>query len=141
MTCCAPFARAPLTRTCTPPSIRPARSAASCATAAAATTVIEQRRREALGLPFFASPYRLTPLTAQDRCTWAARAAWEYRTWCTGRCCPSPAAPPGPSRPGSRRGSSPCTSHPASPRRTRSEEHTSELQSRLHLVCRLLLEK
>src|SRR5687768_17933987 len=29
-----------------------------------------------------------------------------------------------------------------SPRRSsRSEEHTSELQSRLHLVCRLLLEK
>src|SRR2546422_3265457 len=26
-------------------------------------------------------------------------------------------------------------------RDTRSEEHTSELQSRLHLVCRLLLEK
>src|SRR2546422_7716019 len=26
-------------------------------------------------------------------------------------------------------------------RRERSEEHTSELQSRLHLVCRLLLEK
>src|SRR2546429_5392369 len=25
--------------------------------------------------------------------------------------------------------------------RTRSEEHTSELQSRLHLVCRLLLDK
>src|SRR2546429_5564648 len=32
-----------------------------------------------------------------------------------------------------------CTLHkPAAPR---SEEHTSELQSRLHLVCRLLLEK
>src|SRR2546422_8533696 len=34
---------------------------------------------------------------------------------------------------------------PARPRRLRrgwrSEEHTSELQSRLHLVCRLLLEK
>src|SRR5687768_18292013 len=29
----------------------------------------------------------------------------------------------------------------AAPRRWRSEEHTSELQSRLHLVCRLLLEK
>src|SRR3989449_6640414 len=29
----------------------------------------------------------------------------------------------------------------ASPLMTRSEEHTSELQSRLHLVCRLLLEK
>src|SRR2546422_7741417 len=27
------------------------------------------------------------------------------------------------------------------PRPARSEEHTSELQSRLHLVCRLLLEK
>src|SRR2546422_3202811 len=27
------------------------------------------------------------------------------------------------------------------PQRNRSEEHTSELQSRLHLVCRLLLEK
>src|SRR5687768_18464516 len=27
------------------------------------------------------------------------------------------------------------------PRTIRSEEHTSELQSRLHLVCRLLLEK
>src|SRR2546422_7968677 len=31
--------------------------------------------------------------------------------------------------------------HSASLRRCRSEEHTSELQSRLHLVCRLLLEK
>src|SRR5205809_6130926 len=29
----------------------------------------------------------------------------------------------------------------ALPARPRSEEHTSELQSRLHLVCRLLLEK
>src|SRR2546422_8605792 len=29
----------------------------------------------------------------------------------------------------------------ASTPRIRSEEHTSELQSRLHLVCRLLLEK
>src|SRR2546429_7059183 len=30
--------------------------------------------------------------------------------------------------------------HDAVPDRVRSEEHTSELQSRLHLVCRLLLE-
>src|SRR3712207_7686059 len=29
----------------------------------------------------------------------------------------------------------------AAPRRRRSEEHTSELQSRQYLVCRLLLEK
>src|SRR5205809_5819376 len=31
--------------------------------------------------------------------------------------------------------------HLARPHAVRSEEHTSELQSRLHLVCRLLLEK
>src|SRR2546429_5946578 len=31
--------------------------------------------------------------------------------------------------------------HVVESRRDRSEEHTSELQSRLHLVCRLLLEK
>src|SRR5687768_18330137 len=30
---------------------------------------------------------------------------------------------------------------PARNARARSEEHTSELQSRLHLVCRLMLEK
>src|SRR5439155_25777017 len=37
----------------------------------------------------------------------------------------------------------PRTSHDPPPlmRRSRSEEHTSELQSRGHLVCRLLLEK
>src|SRR2546429_4449588 len=35
----------------------------------------------------------------------------------------------------------PGTSHPEMVRVTRSEEHTSELQSRLHLVCRLWLEK
>src|SRR2546422_5694452 len=47
-----------------------------------------------------------------------------------------------------RRGRAPCA-RPSSCRRRfggtgtagRSEEHTSELQSRLHLVCRLLLEK
>src|SRR2546429_6670111 len=32
-------------------------------------------------------------------------------------------------------------SSPAAAPNPRSEEHTSELQSRLHLVCRLLLEK
>src|SRR2546422_2595028 len=37
--------------------------------------------------------------------------------------------------------SSRATPHPRRSRRSRSEEHTSELQSRLHLVCRLLLEK
>src|SRR2546429_6821322 len=41
----------------------------------------------------------------------------------------------GPSLPPPRRG------RDGAPPRPRSEEHTSELQSRLHLVCRLLLEK
>src|SRR3712207_8854773 len=43
-----------------------------------------------------------------------------------------PRAPPRPTAPASRR---------PGPRRGRSEEHTSELQSRQYLVCRLLLEK
>src|SRR2546422_7055681 len=43
--------------------------------------------------------------------------------------------------PGSPRGVDVQPSHRQLERRRRSEEHTSELQSRLHLVCRLLLEK
>src|SRR5438309_8990049 len=39
-----------------------------------------------------------------------------------------------------RNGSAPAAAI-ASPISTRSEEHTSELQSQFHLVCRLLLEK
>src|SRR5216684_6973651 len=35
----------------------------------------------------------------------------------------------------------PCAARRIRRRGARSEEHTSELQSRLHLVCRLLLEK
>src|SRR2546426_11532390 len=51
-------------------------------------------------------------------------------------------------RPPRRRGSTPMhprpaprRASPASSRSTRSEEHTSELQSPCNLVCRLLLEK
>src|SRR2546429_2172333 len=45
-------------------------------------------------------------------------------------------------RPGAPRPPAGSRGSPARPRRwDRSEEHTSELQSRLHLVCRLLLEK
>src|SRR2546429_4355948 len=40
-----------------------------------------------------------------------------------------------------REGSGDSTWHTSCGRHARSEEHTSELQSRLHLVCRLLLEK
>src|SRR3712207_8702624 len=45
---------------------------------------------------------------------------------------------------GTSRSRSPClkrSSRPPSIRNDRSEEHTSELQSRQYLVCRLLLEK
>src|SRR3712207_8365591 len=51
-------------------------------------------------------------------------------------CCPEPAA-------GCRRTGSAPRSRPPGRGRTssRSEEHTSELQSRQYLVCRLLLEK
>src|SRR5687768_18400185 len=42
-------------------------------------------------------------------------------------------------RPGA--GRRPVAGHDAQAEEPRSEEHTSELQSRLHLVCRLLLEK
>src|SRR5467141_4271968 len=45
----------------------------------------------------------------------------------------APVGAGGPSPPGRRPA--------AAPRRGRSEEHTSELQSHLNLVCRLLLEK
>src|SRR2546422_5167375 len=44
------------------------------------------------------------------------------------RVCPPPALPP-------------LHDYPMAVCHLRSEEHTSELQSRLHLVCRLLLEK
>src|ERR1039458_10846957 len=45
------------------------------------------------------------------------------------------------SSPSATRWWSPATQWPDFRRRTRSEEHTSELQSLRHLVCRLLLEK
>src|SRR3712207_7384624 len=71
-----------------------------------------------------------------------------FRSHLVGPTCQSPCgvpaarAPPGPGN-RSRRGHSPARSavpwSSAEPRR--SEEHTSELQSRQYLVCRLLLEK
>src|SRR2546422_6459143 len=68
-----------------------------------------------------------TPCTAAPPTGYSPRCAGssEGGTACCGRCA----------------GAAQCwrsSSWPASPR---SEEHTSELQSRLHLVCRLLLEK
>src|SRR2546429_2088234 len=46
-----------------------------------------------------------------------------------------------PARRGARSRSPRSARRRRAPGRRRSEEHTSELQSRLHLVCRLLLEK
>src|SRR5207237_7783815 len=43
--------------------------------------------------------------------------------------------------PGATTPSSPLRPSSSAPREVRSEEHTSELQSHLNLVCRLLLEK
>src|SRR5687768_17639813 len=48
---------------------------------------------------------------------------------------------PGPRMHDARRGGLGQRTGQRLPARERSEEHTSELQSRLHLVCRLLLEK
>src|SRR6266498_5268778 len=44
-------------------------------------------------------------------------------------------------RSGAPRAGGSCRPPARAPRQARSEEHTSELQSRPHLVCRLLLEK
>src|SRR5204862_8250970 len=48
---------------------------------------------------------------------------------------------PRPTRAGDRRNARLLRRRRQAPRRDRSEEHTSELQSRRELVCRLLLEK
>src|SRR3989449_2069663 len=56
----------------------------------------------------------------------------------------TPSPPPDPAHAADRahRARGGAAARPGSDRRgNRSEEHTSELQSRLHLVCRLLLEK
>src|SRR2546422_4694996 len=52
----------------------------------------------------------------------------------------TPSAPPT-RKASSARGNLSCQTIGEANRSPRSEEHTSELQSRLHLVCRLLLEK
>src|SRR5437870_7953092 len=54
---------------------------------------------------------------------------------------PLPSAPPHRRRAGSRAHPARRADRRAHGRALRSEEHTSELQSRGHLVCRLLLEK
>src|SRR5690348_18163747 len=68
------------------------------------------------------------------------RSATSTRPSPTSRTRPTCGKPPPPSPPPSCR-SSPATGPGRTPTSRRSEEHTSELQSPVHLVCRLLLEK
>src|SRR3712207_7986293 len=58
-----------------------------------------------------------------------------------GRRRPATAGAPHAARARARAGSAKRSRAPATAARVRSEEHTSELQSRQYLVCRLLLEK
>src|SRR2546422_1785113 len=74
----------------------------------------------------------LFPYTTLFRSKWRRARSWT-RSSSAGRAAARP-KPPGGSYPPRR---SPDPDHEV----PRSEEHTSELQSRLHLVCRLLLEK
>src|SRR2546422_9299515 len=81
---------------------------------------------------------------APAACTTARDTAGKQVPDC--RCGPSITAGNGaPSAPRARRARDPAlcvdVGRVAAGRSSRSEEHTSELQSRLHLVCRLLLEK
>src|SRR5690625_7056315 len=81
--------------------------------------------------PRRSTPFPYTTLFRSGGCGWPPR----------GRCREGPGC--GRSRCRIRPGRYPAAPvcRPRSPRPGRSEEHTSELQSRGHLVCRLLLEK
>src|SRR3712207_9516999 len=68
-----------------------------------------------------------------------SRWRWRTRKWCRPRGETPPATAPRRPCPGSRETGLAGAPPPRS--RRRSEEHTSELQSRQYLVCRLLLEK
>src|SRR5690606_41601043 len=74
--------------------------------------------------------------SCRPRCSWPAsrRATWSSRSSST-----TPA--PAPARRGGSTTSAGSVGGAAAGPTTRSEEHTSELQSRENLVCRLLLEK
>src|SRR3989449_8050448 len=73
----------------------------------------------------------------------AARPRAASGSWCTRSCTlPRTTSPDSASTLVRRDSTARATSSAAQPAMaSRSEEHTSELQSRLHLVCRLLLEK
>src|SRR5690554_7107528 len=97
---------------------------------------------------------RAADVTGVQTCALPISGSASSRSWSEGSCAPSPCSRPRPDR-----GVNPLPAvvaaripsgyerHERNERfgqqreRERSEEHTSELQSRPHLVCRLLLEK
>src|SRR3712207_7854820 len=86
-------------------------------------------------------PPRSTPLSLHDALPISSRLAWAIASAITGSPYPRftfhrPLVPHNAVRPSSK-----CTVVPVARVARRSEEHTSELQSRQYLVCRLLLEK
>src|SRR5260370_8826859 len=80
--------------------------------------------------PLFRSGWTLLPPQAVTPPWWATTAAPAVE---------QPAAKAVPTRPSARKSAEPAQREAQG--RKRSEEHTSELQSHLNLVCRLLLEK
>src|SRR5690606_41623940 len=88
--------------------------------------------------PLSSPPFPYTPLSRPRRATVrrdAARWLWSALRGA------SRAAPSTARRPRCRQSIPRAPAETRAGRRTRSEEHTSELQSRENLVCRLLLEK
>src|SRR3712207_7091008 len=81
-------------------------------------------------------------LSLHDALPISANLAWKSRPCSTPRRCQPVRFAPATNCP-SRSASSAtiCPEKPTAPSEPRSEEHTSELQSRQYLVCRLLLEK
>src|SRR5256884_6292201 len=99
------------------------------------------RRARPLPLPEATNPFTHQPALGGVQVTAApAATAWTPHPACIAKSLGSILEQAGTARSGV------LTPTPGNPRslmweeRTRSEEHTSELQSRLHLVCRLLLE-
>src|SRR5690625_3455624 len=127
-----------------PTKSRPTTQAATPAATLPRSRVAPVRRRgTAAGVAVGAAE---VPVDALNGAPSAARTrpagrSWRGRGWRRPRSRPLP--PPGRSPGAGRTSGRSCTGcSPAPGRRTsRSEEHTSELQSRGHLVCRLLLEK
>src|SRR6266511_5332490 len=77
------------------------------------------------------SPWRRSSGTIRRSTPATSNGCRGCRSSCSTRRAPAPAGPIRPTR----------APRPSSVRPSRSEEHTSELQSRENLVCRLLLEK